>query len=110
MYFFDKLFLKLNLLHKIFFTKKIYFSFSGVDLILQNIFMKQNDGLYIDVGCQHPIKNNNTYLLYKKGWKGINVDLDKDNIKLFNSARPEDYNVNKALLVAISTYFLQCNE
>ena len=97
MYFFDKLFLKLNLLHKIFFTKKIYFSFSGVDLILQNIFMKQNDGLYIDVGCQHPIKNNNTYLLYKKGWKGINVDLDKDNIKLFNSARPEDYNVNKAL-------------
>ena len=97
MYFFDKLFLKLNLLHKIFFTKKIYFSFSGVYLILQNIFMKQNDGLYIDVGCQHPIKNNNTYLLYKKGWKGINVDLDKDNIKLFNSARPEDYNVNKAL-------------
>ena len=97
MYFFDKFFLKLNLLHKIFFTKKIYFSFSGVDLILQNIFMKQNDGLYIDVGCQHPIKNNNTYLLYKKGWKGINVDLDKDNIKLFNSARPEDYNVNKAL-------------
>ena len=97
MYFFDKLFLKLNLLHKIFFTKKIYFSFSGVDLILQNIFMKQNDGLYIDVGCQHPIKNNNTYLLYKKGWKGIKVDLDKDNIKLFNSARPEDYNVNKAL-------------
>ena len=97
MYFFDKLFLKLNLLHKIFFTKKIYFSFSGVDLILQNIFMKQNDGLYIDVCCQHPIKNNNTYLLYKKGWKGINVDLDKDNIKLFNSARPEDYNVNKAL-------------
>ena len=97
MYFFDKLFLKLNLLHKIFFTKEIYFSFSGVDLILQNIFMKQNDGLYIDVGCQHPIKNNNTYLLYKKGWKGINVDLDKDNIKLFNSARPEDYNVNKAL-------------
>ena len=97
MYFFDKLFLKLNLLHKIIFTKKIYFSFSGVDLILQNIFKKQNNGLYIDVGCQHPIKNNNTYLLYKKGWKGINVDLDKDNIKLFNSARPEDYNVNKAL-------------
>ena len=97
MYFFDKLFLKLNLLHKIIFTKKIYFSFSGVDLILQNIFKKQNNGLYIDVGCQHPIKNNNTYLLYKKGWKGINVDLDKDNIKLFNSARPKDYNVNKAL-------------
>ena len=97
MFFFDKLFLKFNLFHKIIFAKKIYFSFSGVDVILQKIFKTQNNGLYIDVGCQHPIKNNNTYLLYKKGWEGINVDLDEDNIKLFESARPNDYNFNKAV-------------
>ena len=89
--------MKLNLLHKIIFTKKIYFSFSGVDIILQKIFKTQNNGVYIDIGCQNPIKNNNTYLLYKKGWEGINVDLDKDNIKLFNSARPNDYNLTKAV-------------
>ena len=94
---FYKLYFKLNLLHKIIFTKKIYFSFSGVDVILQKIFKGQDKGLYIDIGCQHPIKNNNTYLLYKKGWEGINVDLDEDNIKLFDSARPKDCNFNKAV-------------
>ena len=78
-------------------SKKEYFSFSGVDIILEKIFKNQDKGIYIDVGCQHPIKNNNTYLLYKKGWEGINVDLDKDNIDLFNASRSKDNNFNKAL-------------
>ena len=94
---FNKIYLELNLLHKLFFSKKKYFSFSGVDIILEKIFMHQSKGIYIDVGCQHPIKNNNTYLLYKKGWEGINVDLDKDNIELFKTSRSNDNNFNKAL-------------
>ena len=94
---FNKIYLELNLLHKKFLSKKEYFSFSGVDIILEKIFKNQDKGIYIDVGCQHPIKNNNTYLLYKKGWKGINVDLDKDNIDLFNASRSKDNNFNKAL-------------
>ena len=94
---FNKIYLELNLLHKIFFNKKKYFSFSGVDTILEKIFINQPRGIYIDVGCQHPIKNSNTYLLYKKGWEGINVDLDKDNIELFKTSRSNDANFNKAL-------------
>ena len=93
----NKIYLELNLLHKKFFNKKRYFSFSGVDIILEKIFMHQPKGIYIDVGCQHPIKNNNTYLLFKKGWEGINVDLDKDNIELFKKSRSNDNNFNKAL-------------
>ena len=93
----NKIYLELNLLHKKFFNKKRYFSFSGVDIILEKIFMHQPKGIYIDVGCQHPIKNSNTYLLYKKGWEGINVDLDKDNIELFKTSRSSDTNFNKAL-------------
>ena len=94
---FKKFFLYLNLLHKKSISKKNYFSFSGVDVIIENIFREKNNGLYVDVGCQHPIKNNNTYLLYKKGWKGINIDLDIDNINLFNIARPDDDNINIAV-------------
>ena len=93
----NKIYLELNLLHKKFFNKKRYFSFSGVDIILEKIFMHQPKGIYIDVGCQHPIKNSNTYLLFKKGWEGINVDLDKDNIELFKRSRSNDNNFNKAL-------------
>ena len=41
--------------------------------------------------------NNNTYLLYKKGWRGINIDLDKKNIDLFNFYRKRDLNLNFAI-------------
>ena len=51
------------------------FSLSSVDLIIERIFYNLKDGIYLDIGCNHPIKYNNTYLLFKKGWKGINVDL-----------------------------------
>ena len=51
-------------------------------------------GIYIDVGCNHPIKFNNTYLLYKRGWHGINVDTDSTSINLFNKMRKNDHNVN----------------
>jgi len=87
----------LNLIHKKIISKKKYYSFSGVDIVIENIFKNQKNGFYIDVGCQHPIKNNNTYLLNKKGWCGINIDLDKDNIDLFNHSRPHDDNINIAV-------------
>ena len=93
----EKILAFFNLCHKIIFSKKSYYSFSGVDVIIENIFRKNNSGFYIDVGCQHPIKNNNTYHLYKKGWQGINIDLDIDNINLFNAARPKDLNINVAV-------------
>ena len=97
MLFFKNLYLQLNLFHKFLISKKNYFSFSGVDIIVENIFKNKPKGFYIDVGCQNPIKNNNTYLLYKKGWTGINIDLDKDNIDLFNASRPKDLNINIAI-------------
>lgn len=77
--------------------KKISYSFNGVDLIIDYIFKNQKKGIYLDVGAQHPISNNNTYLLFKKGWKGINIDLDKKNIDLFNISRSKDININLAI-------------
>ena len=64
----------------------------GLDLIVNNIFRDKKKGFYIDVGCHHPFINNNTYFLYKKGWNGINIDLDFNSIDMFNYFRPEDDN------------------
>ena len=94
---FYKLFLNLKLIQKKIISKKIYYSFSGVDIIIKNIFRNKKNGFYVDVGCQNPIKNNNTYLLHKKGWFGLNIDLDKDNIDIFNVSRPDDENINTAI-------------
>ena len=79
------------------FSFKKSFSQGSMDLVLNIVFRDQRKGTYIDVGCQHPIKNNNTYLLHKRGWSGINVDLDKVNIDLFNYHRPKDFNFNSAV-------------
>ena len=92
----------LNILYKKFFFRKKYFSFSGVDVLIENIFRNQKKGFYVDVGCQHPIKNNNTYLLHKKGWSGLNIDLDQDNINLFNLSRSKDTNICIAISSTVS--------
>ena len=83
---------------KSFTHKKISYSYGGVDSLILDIFKDKKKGFYLDIGCGHPIKNNNTYLLNKKGWHGINIDLDKENIKLFNVFRKNDLN----LAVAVS--------
>lgn len=82
--------------------KKISYSFNAVDLIINYLFKIKKNGFYIDIGAQHPISNNNTYLLFKKGWNGINIDLDKENIELFNISRPNDINLNYAISSSIS--------
>ena len=74
------------------YTKKSY-AISNVDLIIDRLFSKKKKGIYIDVGCNHPIKYNNTYLLHKRGWTGINIDLDKTSIEEFKKFRKNDYNV-----------------
>ena len=82
---------------KSFTNKKFFYSFGGIDNLIQQIFKSQKKGIYIDIGCGHPIKNNNTYLLNKKGWSGINIDLDVNNIELFKIYRPKDLNICAAI-------------
>ncbi len=85
-----------NILKKIYYKKysKTSYSISGVDLIIDRMFSKVKKGIYIDLGCNHPIKHNNTYLLHKRGWEGINIDADEKSIKEFQNLRKKDYNVS----------------
>ena len=78
-------------------TTKISYSQTGLDLLLSNIFKNYKKGFYIDIGCNHPVYNNNTFIFYKKGWKGVNIDLDKSSIDLFNTYRKNDLNIIAAL-------------
>jgi FkbM family methyltransferase len=78
--------------------KKNY-TITGVDLLLERFFknINVNKGVYIDVGCNHPFFNNYTYLLYKSGWSGINIDLDFHYIDMFNYFRQNDFNKQVAI-------------
>jgi FkbM family methyltransferase len=93
----SNLMLLINLLkYKGLFLKKQY-SKNGEDLYLKKIFKNKKYGNYIDIGAYHPYRLSNTYLLYKKGWEGINIDINKRSIDLFNIARPNDINLNIAI-------------
>ena len=78
---------------KIFFSRKSY-SMYGEDLIINNFFKKKKKGFYVDVGCYHPIDGSNTHLLFRRGWEGINIDVNSLSIDLFKAARKNDKNVN----------------
>ena len=56
----------------------------GIDVVIGAILKDKKKGIYIDVGCHHPLINNNTYLLHKKGWNGIKIDIHEFSIDLFN--------------------------
>ena len=82
--------------HKYFIKKKSY-SMDGEDIFILNHFKNKNNGFYIDVGCYHPLHRNNTFLLHKNGWSGINIDIHQFSIDLFNYLRPDDVNLNCAV-------------
>ena len=88
---------KLSILKKKIYSPKKSYSFGGCDLLVDYIFKTKKRGFYLDVGCQHPVSNNNTYLLYKRGWNGMNIDLDPKNIRLFNLERPDEINICKCV-------------
>ena len=77
--------------------EKPQYSRWGEDSFLINYFKDTSNGRYIDIGAFHPFRGSNTYLLYKKGWSGINIDLNKTSIDLFKLARPNDINLNLAI-------------
>ena len=77
--------------------KRIFYSNWGLDMLADDFFKKKEYGVYIDIGCHQPFLNNNTYRLYKRGWTGINIDLDFNSIDLFNFFRKKDFNVNAAI-------------
>ena len=76
---------------------KFFFNSSqfGEDKKIIKLFKEK--GAYLDLGCFHPIRYNNTYLMYKSGWSGINIDLNPTSIELFNIARPKDLNLCAAI-------------
>ena len=93
---------KLHIFHNIyiknrFFIKKKSYAMDNEDIEILNYFKERRDGFYVDVGCYHPLHRNNTYLLHKQGWSGINIDTSKFSIDLFNYMRPKDINYNCAI-------------
>ena len=100
--FINKLYKKIHIIQNIylknkFLIKRKTYAMEGEDLEIVKILKNIKNGFYVDAGGYHPLDRNNTYLLYKKNWRGINIDLSEFSIDLFNFIRPDDVNINVAV-------------
>lgn len=94
-YYKDKLRTKVNRL----LPSNISYSQFGEDILI-NYHIERlglQKGVYIDVGACHPVYMSNTYKLYLKGWRGVNIDPTPASMQSFNLYRPEDINIELAI-------------
>lgn len=68
----------------------------GEDLIVSSL-LPGASGFYVDVGAYHPAQISNTYLLYRRGWRGVVIDANPDLAAPFRRRRPRDILVSAAV-------------
>ena len=74
------------------YAKRSY-SQEGEDMLLDRFLEDRSVGFYVDVGAHHPKRFSNTYRLYCRGWRGLNIDANPGSMTLFQKLRPRDINV-----------------
>lgn len=76
---------------------RAHFSQYGEDLVADDLLGPVANGVYVDVGAFDPIQFSNTLLLHRRGWRGINIDLDEEKIARFRKTRPADRSIVAAV-------------
>jgi FkbM family methyltransferase len=77
---------------------RLSFSQEGEDSILARYFEgNSRPGFFVDVGAHHPIRFSNTFHLYLRGWRGINLDAQPGSMQAFDRLRPRDINLEAAV-------------
>jgi hypothetical protein len=73
------------------------YSQNSQDLFVYSVLQK-NNGYFLEIGSNHPIIHNNTYLLENKfNWKGLLIEYDKSFEESYKIDRPNSiYQINDA--------------
>jgi FkbM family methyltransferase len=71
---------------------RISYGYKAEDRLIESLLkpiITQN-GFYVEVGCNEPRFASNTFLFYKRGWRGICIDADERLIEKHKKVRPMD--------------------
>jgi FkbM family methyltransferase len=79
------------------YARRISYSQFGEDLWLADHFADQVSGFFVDVGAYDPFNASNTLLLYRKGWRGINLEPEPEALRRFERFRGRDVNLGIAI-------------
>lgn len=94
----DNIFLKEKMFELYLFIKNkkngISYSQQGEDILLikSELLDINKKGFYVDIGAHHPKLLSNTYIFYKAGWSGVNIDPIEGMKKKFKK-RKRDINL-----------------
>lgn len=71
------------------------YSQDGEDVVLAAYYhgRKHYKGFFVDVGAHHPVRFSNTWMFYRRGWRGINIDPTPGSMRPFRWLRSRDINL-----------------
>ena len=72
---------------------RLTFAQQGEDIVLYHALhdlLKLDRPTYMDVGAAHPVRSNNTYLLYATGSTGVLVEPNPLYVEMLRRQRPND--------------------
>ena len=77
------------------------------DKFVVHILKEKKNGYFLEIGSNHPIHINNTYLLEKKyDWKGIMVEYESNYLPLYKEHRPNSIHlINDATMIDYKNVF-----
>ncbi|MCU0438445.1 MAG: FkbM family methyltransferase [Raineya sp.] len=73
-------------------SARISYAFTGEDRLIESLLKPKitKTGFYVEVGCNHPTFISNSFLFYRRGWKGICIDANETLIRKYKYLRPKD--------------------
>ncbi|WP_243370863.1 FkbM family methyltransferase [Geotalea sp. SG265] len=66
-----------------------YYSQHGEDVILDQLFNRQKNGFFVEVGCIDGRRFSNTLCFEERGWSGLCIEAHADYIDLLRQNRPK---------------------
>ena len=79
----------------------MYFGQANQTKFVLNVLREKRNGTFLEIGSNHPIIINNTYLLEKQyDWKGIMVEYEPSYLPLYKEHRPNSIHlINDATMI-----------
>jgi hypothetical protein len=84
---------------------------AGQDRFILSVLNNKINGYFLEIGSNHPIIINNTYILENNyGWKGIMIEYDNNFLQSYKNIRPNSIHIiNDATKVEYFKLFTENN-
>ena len=71
---------------------RVSYGYKAEDRLIESLLKPiiTETGFYVEVGCNEPLFASNTFLFYRRGWRGVCIDPNERLIKKHKKIRPQD--------------------